>query len=66
MIAWLRIAHNVQKFVMLCPNLIVRDRLEDDFQGGKVFKDRDLPPEWGHVQPQDFVQTTLGSGKEGG
>ena len=65
-IAWLRVAHNVQKFVMLCPNLIVRDRLEDDFQGGKVFKDRDLLPEWGHVQPQDFILTTLGSGKEGG
>ena len=33
-IAWLRIALNVQKFVMLCPNLIVRDRWEDDFEGG--------------------------------
>ncbi len=65
-IAWLRIAHNVQKFVMLCPNLIVRDRLEDDFQGGRVFKDRDLLPDWGHCRPQDFVLTTLGSGKEGG
>ena len=65
-IAWLRIAHNVQKFVMLCPNLIVRDRLEDDFEGGKVFKDRDLLPEWSHNRPQDFVLTTLGSGKEGG
>ncbi len=65
-IAWLRIAHNVQKFAMLCPNLIVRDRLEDDFQGGKVFKDRDLLPDWGLCGPQDFVLTTLGSGKEGG
>ncbi|MGH9785443.1 MAG: DEAD/DEAH box helicase [Terriglobia bacterium] len=65
-IAWLRIAHNVQKFVMLCPNLIVRDRLEDDFEGGKVFKDRDLLPDWAHSGPQDFVLTTLGSGKEGG
>lgn len=65
-IAWLRIAHNVQKFVLLCPNLIVRDRLEDDFEGGKVFKDRDLLPEWAHCGPKDFVLTTLGSGKEGG
>jgi hypothetical protein len=65
-IAWLRIAHNVQKFVMLCPNLIVRDRLEDDFEGGKVFKDRDLLPDGAHCGPQDFVLTTLGSGKEGG
>lgn len=65
-IAWLRISHNVQKFVMLCPNLIVRDRLEDDFEDGKVFKDRDLLPDWADSRPQDFVLTTLGSGKEGG
>ena len=65
-IAWLRIAHNVEKFVMLCPNLIVRDRLEDDFQRGKVFKDRDLLPEWTHIKPDDFILTTLGSGRDGG
>lgn len=65
-IAWLRIAHNVPKFVMLCPNLIVRDRLDDDFQGGQVFVDRDLLPEWGASRPNDFVLTTLGSDKQGG
>ena len=65
-VAWLRIAHNVQKFVMLCPNLIVRDRLDDDFEGGKVFKDRDLLPDWSNSCPEDFVLATLGSGKEGG
>jgi hypothetical protein len=65
-IAWLRIAHGVQKFAMLCPNLIVRDRLEDDFQGGKVFKARDLLPAWSPYNVSDFILTTLGSGKEGG
>ena len=65
-VAWLRIAHDAHKFVMLCPNLIVRDRLEDDFEGGKVFKDRDLLPTWGPARPEDFVLTTLGSGKDGG
>ena len=65
-IAWRRIAHNVQKFVLLCPNLIVRDRLEDDFEGGVVFKNRDLLPDWAQCKPQDFTLTTLGSGKEGG
>lgn len=44
MITWLRVTCEVQKFVLLCPNLIVRDRLEDDFQNGKVF--RDLLPDW--------------------
>lgn len=65
-VAWLRVAHGVQKFVMLCPNLIVRDRLEEDFEGGKVFKDRDLLPDWALSGPKDFALTTLGSGKEGG
>jgi superfamily II DNA or RNA helicase len=65
-VAWLRIAHAVQKFVLLCPNLIVRDRLEDDFANGKVFKDRDLLPPWSECLAQDFVLATLGSGKEGG
>lgn len=66
LIAWLRIAHGVQKFLLLCPNLIVRDRLEDDFQNGRVFKDRDLLPAWSNARPQDFTLTTLGSGKDGG
>jgi len=66
LIAWLRIAHDVQKFVLLCPNLIVRDRLEDDFDGGKVFRVRGLLLDWSNLGRGDFVLTTLGSGKEGG
>ncbi len=66
LIAWLRVAKDVLKFVMLCPNLIVRDRLEEDFESGKVFKDRDLLPDWGQSGPEDFALTTLGSGREGG
>ena len=65
-IAWLRIAHDVKKFVLLCPNLIVRDRLEEDFEKGKVFKDRDLLPAWANPRPEDFPLTTLGTGKGGG
>jgi len=65
-IAWLRIAHNLQKFVLVCPNLILRDRLEDDFNGGKVFTDRDFLPPWTAYRPADFPLTTLGGGKEGG
>ncbi len=66
LVAWLRIAHGIQKFILLCPNLIVRDRLEDDFAEGKVFKDRDLLPGWSNARPGDFALTTLGSSKEGG
>ena len=66
LIAWLRIAHDIGKFVMLCPNLIVRDRLEDDFQNGKVFVDRDLIPKDAIVTKDDFALTVLGSGNPGG
>lgn len=34
-IAWLRMAHNVKKFLVLMPNLIVKDRLESDFHPEK-------------------------------
>ena len=66
LIAWLRLAHDVQKFVLLCPNLIVRDRLEDDLQDGKVFVDRDLLPKGAIVTKDDFALTTLGSDRPGG
>ena len=66
LVAWLRIAHDVQKFVMLCPNLIVRDRLEEDFQDGKVFADRDLIPDGSVMSKDDFALTTLGSDRPGG
>ena len=64
--AWLRISCDLQKFVILCPNLIVRDRLEDDFRGGRVFRDRDLLPDWADFRYDDFALTTLGGGREGG
>ena len=38
-IAWLKVCHDVQKFLVLCPNTIVRDRLEDDLRDAKVFRD---------------------------
>jgi superfamily II DNA or RNA helicase len=38
-VAWLKVCHDVHKFLLLCPNTIVRDRLEDDFRDAKVFRD---------------------------
>jgi len=38
-VAWLKVSHGYNKFVLLCPNTIVRDRLEDDFKDAKVFRD---------------------------
>jgi type III restriction enzyme len=37
-VAWLKYAHTINKFLLLCPNTIVRDRLEDDFMDAKVFR----------------------------
>ena len=37
-VAWLKVCHDVNKFLLLCPNTIVRDRLEDDFCDAKVFR----------------------------
>ena len=64
--AWLKTSHNVQKFVILCPNLIVRDRLEEDFENGKVFADRALIPPGSSVTKDDFALTVLGSDKPQG
>ena len=57
---WLRLAYGVQRYLILCPNLIVRDRLEDDFRAGKVFVDRELIPPDAVVSASDFALTTLG------
>ncbi len=66
LMVWLRLAHDIQRFVLLCPNLIVRDRLEDDFQDGKVFADRDLIPKGAIVSKGDFELITLGSDRPSG
>ena len=43
-ISWLKTCHNIQKFLILCPNTIVRDRLESDFDQAKVFRDFEFFP----------------------
>ncbi len=37
-ISWLKTCHNIHKFLILCPNTIVRDRIEDDFADASVFR----------------------------
>jgi superfamily II DNA or RNA helicase len=44
-ISWLKICHEIHKFLILCPNTIVRDRIEDDFADASVFRNfAFLPP----------------------
>ena len=57
---WLRLAYDVQRFLILCPNLIVRDRLESDFLNGKVFNERGLIPPDAPFKADAFALTTLG------
>ncbi|MDG6982313.1 MAG: DEAD/DEAH box helicase family protein [Nitrososphaerota archaeon] len=53
--AWLKTCHSVSKFLVLVPNLIVRDRLQVDFEGGRIFKKAELFPE-----EQSFLINELG------
>ncbi|MBI4690584.1 MAG: DEAD/DEAH box helicase family protein [Nitrospirae bacterium] len=49
-IAWLRSCHNIQSFLIMVPNLIVRDRLETDFKDKSVFRKFKLfPPGQEHL-----------------
>lgn len=41
-IFWLKAVHGINKFLILTPNTIVRDRLQFDFEDGKIFQDFEL------------------------
>ena len=43
-IAWLKYCHGIHKFLLLCPNTIVKDRLYDDFENAQVFRDFNFFP----------------------
>lgn len=61
-IAWLRWAYGVRSFLVLCPNTIVRDRLNADLAGAGVFHQFDLfPPTYSHYI-NDLGLHTLQSG----
>jgi len=44
-IAWLKLCHDIHKYLILCPNTIVRDRLDDDFADAKVFREFEFFPQ---------------------
>ncbi len=66
-IAWLKVCHDMHKFLVLCPNTIVRDRLEDDFRDGKVFRDfRFFPPGCEHFTNElNLHMMEAGAGPQG-
>mgnify|MGYP001207926092 CR=1 FL=1 len=61
-IAWLKVCHDIHKFLILCPNTIVRDRLEDDFADTKVFRDFDFFPSGTEHYKNDLGLHILESG----
>jgi len=67
-IAWLKVAHNINKFLIIVPNLIVRDRLEVDFKDKSVFKKFQFFPK--EIEDQmlnelDLHTLGVGSGPQG-
>lgn len=45
-----------QSFLVIAPNVIVFERLKEDFENGKIFQDWDLiPPEWKHDWQMTFI-----------
>jgi len=43
-------------FLVIAPNIIVFERLREDFENGRIFKDWDLiPPEWHHDWQMSFI-----------
>jgi superfamily II DNA or RNA helicase len=61
-IAWLKVCHDIHKFLILCPNTIVRDRLEDDFADTKVFRDFNFFPSGTEHYKNDLGLHILESG----
>ncbi|MBM2817334.1 MAG: ResIII protein [Ignavibacteria bacterium] len=58
--AWLKSCHKIDKFVVLSPNLIVRDRLEEDFRDSKIFYDFDFFPKGTEHLKNDLSLHVLG------
>ncbi len=61
-IFWLKSAHNINKFIMLTPNTIVRERLESDFKDGSVFKKFELTTSQTHILLNDLGLYVMKSG----
>jgi superfamily II DNA or RNA helicase len=63
-IFWLKSVHKINKFLILNPNLIVRDRLETDFKDCKVFKNFEFYTEQNKLLLNDLGLHVLQSGHQ--
>lgn len=67
-ISWLKLAHGINKFLIITPNLIVKDRLDLDFKDKSVFKRFQFFPkeiEIHELNELDLFTLESGSGPQG-
>lgn len=60
--AWLKSSHGINKFMVLVPNTVVRDRLEKDFLGGKIFTEFEFFPRERNAIVNEMNLHVLGAG----
>ena len=63
-IFWLKSVHNINKFVVLAPNTIVRARLEADFKNGTVFKNFEFAAIQNQILLNDLGLHVMESGNQ--
>ena len=63
-IFWLKSVHNINKFLILTPNTIVRGRLEYDFKDGTVFKNFGFPTKQNEILLNDLGLHMMQSGQQ--
>jgi superfamily II DNA or RNA helicase len=65
LIAWLRMVYEIKHFIVLVPNVIVRDRLQRDFKNAKIFQEFSLFPDYDSNFINDLELHILGEGRTG-
>ena len=63
-IFWLKSVHNINKFLILTPNTIVRGRLEYDFKDGTVFKNFGFATKQNEILVNDLGLHMMQSGQQ--
>jgi len=63
-IFWLKLVHNINKFIILTPNTIVRARLRTDFENGTVFKNFEFTSKQNQFLLNDLGLHIMQSGKQ--
>ena len=63
-IFWLKSVHNINKFLILTPNTIVRARLIQDFKDGMVFKNFEFTTKQNYILLNDLALHVMESGAQ--